>query len=82
MPLTPPAPTPAPTTMRAVSVDGPGGPDVLKIVEAPRPRPGRGEVLVRRVVLDRVFPLAEAAAAHRLGETGRTTGKIVLSVAS
>ncbi|MBZ4319688.1 NADP-dependent oxidoreductase [Streptomyces sp. SCA2-4] len=33
-----------------------------------------------RVVLDRVFPLAEAAAAHRLGETGRTTGKIVLSV--
>ncbi|WP_434096432.1 NADP-dependent oxidoreductase [Streptomyces mobaraensis] len=45
MPLTSPAPTP--TTMRAVSVDGPGGPDVLKVVEAGRPRPGRGEVLVR-----------------------------------
>ncbi|ARZ67566.1 NADPH:quinone reductase [Streptomyces albireticuli] len=27
-----------------------------------------------------VLPLAEAAEAHRMGETGRTTGKIVLSV--
>jgi NADPH:quinone reductase-like Zn-dependent oxidoreductase len=26
------------------------------------------------------FPLAEAAKAHVLGETGRTTGKIVLTV--
>ncbi|MFI6002063.1 NADP-dependent oxidoreductase [Streptomyces sp. NPDC051366] len=32
------------------------------------------------VITDEVFPLAEAAAAHTLGETGRTTGKIVLSV--
>lgn len=31
-----------------------------------------------RVHVERVFPLAEAAAAHRLGETGRTTGKIIL----
>lgn len=35
-----------------------------------------------RVIVDSVFPLEEAAAAHTLGETGRTTGKIVLSVAS
>jgi NADPH:quinone reductase-like Zn-dependent oxidoreductase len=35
-----------------------------------------------RVIVDAVFPLHEAAAAHRLGEKGRTTGKIVLSVAS
>lgn len=35
-----------------------------------------------RVIVDAVFPLEEAAAAHRLGERGRTTGKIVLSVAS
>ncbi|MEU7646008.1 NADP-dependent oxidoreductase [Streptomyces huasconensis] len=33
-----------------------------------------------RVIADEVFPLEEAARAHRLGETGRTTGKIVLSV--
>lgn len=34
-----------------------------------------------RVIVDAVFPLEDAAEAHRLGETGRTTGKIVLSVA-
>ncbi|MEV7022329.1 NADP-dependent oxidoreductase [Kitasatospora sp. NPDC093558] len=33
-----------------------------------------------RVIVDHVFPLAEAAQAHRLGERGRTTGKIVLTV--
>ncbi|MGY0059451.1 NADP-dependent oxidoreductase [Streptomyces sp. LZ34] len=33
-----------------------------------------------RVIADAVFPLEDAAAAHTLGETGRTTGKIVLSV--
>jgi NADPH:quinone reductase-like Zn-dependent oxidoreductase len=33
-----------------------------------------------RVHLDQVFPLAEVAKAHELGESGRTTGKIVLSV--
>jgi NADPH:quinone reductase-like Zn-dependent oxidoreductase len=32
------------------------------------------------VTLDTVFPLAEAAKAHELGEAGRTTGKIVLVV--
>jgi NADPH:quinone reductase-like Zn-dependent oxidoreductase len=34
-----------------------------------------------RVLADTVFPLDEASRAHALGETGRTTGKIVLSVA-
>ncbi|MFI1364932.1 NADP-dependent oxidoreductase [Streptomyces griseochromogenes] len=34
-----------------------------------------------RVVVDQVFPLEEAARAHTLGETGRATGKIVLTVA-
>ncbi|MFF0424831.1 NADP-dependent oxidoreductase [Streptomyces sp. NPDC004520] len=33
-----------------------------------------------RPVVDTVLPLAEAAKAHELGELGRTTGKIVLSV--
>jgi NADPH:quinone reductase-like Zn-dependent oxidoreductase len=34
-----------------------------------------------RPLVDRVFPLAEAADAHAYGETGGTTGKIVLEVA-
>ncbi|MDT7729537.1 MAG: hypothetical protein QOI21_6113 [Actinomycetota bacterium] len=33
-----------------------------------------------KVTIDTVFPLEEAAKAHELGEAGRTTGKIVLSV--
>ncbi|WP_199837199.1 NADP-dependent oxidoreductase [Streptomyces caniscabiei] len=33
-----------------------------------------------RAHVDATFPLAEAAKAHALGETGRTTGKIVLTV--
>ncbi|MGW4229424.1 NADP-dependent oxidoreductase [Streptomyces sp. NPDC004980] len=33
-----------------------------------------------RVIVDEVLPLEEAVRAHTLGETGRTTGKIVLSV--
>jgi NADPH:quinone reductase-like Zn-dependent oxidoreductase len=31
-----------------------------------------------RVLIQAAFPLAEAAAAHELGEQGRTLGKIVL----
>ncbi|WP_225804476.1 NADP-dependent oxidoreductase [Streptomyces sp. NK15101] len=34
-----------------------------------------------RPVVDTVLPLAEAAEAHAIGELGRTTGKIVLTVA-
>ncbi|UKY51471.1 NADP-dependent oxidoreductase [Streptomyces inhibens] len=34
-----------------------------------------------QVTVDAVVPLKEAAKAHALGETGRTTGKIVLTVA-
>jgi acetyl esterase/lipase len=34
-----------------------------------------------RVLVDTVFPHAEAAKAHELGESGRTTGKIVLWIA-
>ncbi|AZS73012.1 NADPH:quinone reductase [Streptomyces lydicus] len=34
-----------------------------------------------QVNVDTVFPLEDAAKAHALGETGRTTGKIVLTVA-
>jgi NADPH2:quinone reductase len=34
-------------TMRAVAITKPGGPDVLAVVERPRPEPGRHEVRVR-----------------------------------
>ena len=34
-------------TMRAVEISEPGGPNVLKLVERPKPRPGPREVLVR-----------------------------------
>lgn len=37
----------------------------------------RGEL---RAHIDRTFPFTEAAAAHSLGETNRTTGKIVLTM--
>ena len=33
--------------MRAISITKPGGPDVLAVVERPRPEPSRGEVRVR-----------------------------------
>ncbi|WP_405656783.1 NADP-dependent oxidoreductase [Streptomyces sp. RK9] len=42
-----PQPVTAPSTMRAVSQDRAGAPDVLKVVETRRPEPGRGEILVR-----------------------------------
>jgi NADPH:quinone reductase-like Zn-dependent oxidoreductase len=33
-----------------------------------------------RVHVERTFPLEEAGRAHELGETGRTTGKLVLTL--
>lgn len=33
-----------------------------------------------RIVVDRVFPLAEAAAAHRHLESGQALGKVVLAI--
>ena len=34
-------------TMRAVEISEPGGPEVLKLVERPRPTPGPGQVVIR-----------------------------------
>ena len=34
-------------TMRAIVMDGFGGPEVLRLGEAPRPRPGPGQVLIK-----------------------------------
>jgi NADPH:quinone reductase len=36
-----------PATMRAVAISTPGGPEVLKLTEAPTPKPGPGQVLVK-----------------------------------
>lgn len=36
-----------PDMMRAIDPDAPGGPEVLRLVERPVPRPGAGEVLIR-----------------------------------
>jgi NADPH:quinone reductase len=43
-------------TMRAVEVSTPGGPDVLRMVERPMPRPGADDVLVRVVAAGVNFP--------------------------
>jgi NADPH:quinone reductase-like Zn-dependent oxidoreductase len=42
---------------------------------------GLAETGALRAHIEATFPLAEAAKAHALGETGRVTGKIVLTVA-
>lgn len=39
--------TTLPATMAAIDPEGPGGPEVLTLVERPVPKPGRGEVLVK-----------------------------------
>lgn len=39
-------PTP-PSRMRAIEIAGPGGPEVLRLVERPTPAPGPGEVLLK-----------------------------------
>ena len=36
-----------PETMRAIDPEGPGGPEMLRLVERPVPKPGAGEVLIR-----------------------------------
>jgi len=55
-----------------VEPDQQGLREITKLVEGGR----------LRVIVDTVFPLEDAAGAHTLGEAGRTTGKIVLSVTS
>ena len=36
-----------PATMAAIDPTEPGGPEVLRVVERPAPRPGPGDVLIR-----------------------------------
>ena len=48
--------------MQAVEISTPGGPDVLRMVERPMPRPGADDVLVRVVAAGVNFPDTAAAA--------------------
>jgi NADPH:quinone reductase-like Zn-dependent oxidoreductase len=54
-----------------VRPDGPGLARLAEFVDA-------GDLMI---AIEQLFPLARAADAHRSGETGRTQGKLVLSVA-
>ncbi|MEV6650978.1 NADP-dependent oxidoreductase [Streptomyces sp. NPDC051219] len=58
------------TGFTLVEPDCAGLQEIAALVDAGKLRPE----------IDTVLPLAEAAKAHEVGETGRTTGKIVLSV--
>jgi NADPH2:quinone reductase len=44
------------TTMRAVEISTPGGPDVLRMVERPMPEPTAGDVLIRVVAAGVNYP--------------------------
>jgi NADPH:quinone reductase-like Zn-dependent oxidoreductase len=59
-----------------------GGPEVLRVEDAPDPEPIAGEALVRvrACALNHLDPLAGAAAAHQRMEESSQFGKIVLEV--
>ncbi len=74
-------------TMRGISQDALGGPEVLKEVEVELIdyRAADFAEVVRDVdvVLDMIggaFPLADAARAHEIGDSGHVAGKLVLTV--
>jgi len=74
-------------TMRTVHFYAYGGPEQLVVEQVPRPEPQVGEVLVHAAGVNpidwkiRVFPLAAAAQAQALSETGHGRGRIILHIA-
>lgn len=68
---------------RTVAATGYGGPEVLVVQGIPLPHQGHQQVLIdvraagTDEALDKVFPLATAAA-HRYLRAGRAHGKVVL----
>ena len=70
--------------MKAVQITEFGGPEVLKYRDAPDPAPGAGDVLSwvksgeLKLRVERLFPLPDAAEAHRQLEGRATTGKLLL----
>lgn len=68
--------------VKALILEGVGGAGKLRLVEAPDPMPGKGELLVRvRAVGINVgarYRLEQGADAHRLIEEQKSAGKVVL----
>ena len=79
--------------MKAVRFHKTGGPDVLTCEDVADPTPRDGEVLIPATLdeimdfimsgklspqIGLVLPLSQAAEAHRLLESRKTTGKVVL----
>ncbi len=67
---------------RVVVATDVGGPEVLALVEQPIAAPGPDEVRIavrgKLEVRARAFPLSDVGNAHREGQTGHVTGKLVL----
>lgn len=75
--------------LKAICLHKFGGPEVLSCNEIPLPEPGVGEKRVKieaarmttgelSVWIDKAFPLAEVAEAHRYLEGRKTQGKLLL----
>ena len=73
-----PPPPPRPARRSALGADGLRG--RLRVHACIRRIRGLFLPHFPRVIVDKVFPLAEAAAAHALMEDNKNTGKIVLQV--
>ena len=69
--------------MRAVVIDQNGGPETLKISDAPLPEPGEGQVriLVAYCALNPPRPLTDIAQAHDDFEQRRTMGRTIFTIA-
>lgn len=83
------------TNMDAIRMHENGDVDVLQFEEVPIPTPNENEVQSGEQLAEmaqsaesghlaptvsQVFPLAEAKEAHRLSESGRVRGKLVLRI--
>ena len=79
--------------MKAIVYKQYGGPDVLHVEDVEKPKPAVDQVLVSvraveatkadceiAATVDKIYPMAEAAQAHRRVETEQRLGTVVISV--